>query len=129
MNIEDLRYSKDHVWVRIEQGNLATIGITLFAQESMGEITYVELPEIGKDVEQGQFLCSIGSAKALVDLPSPISGKVAELNDAIGVTPGLVNTSPYNEGWFIRLKTVKIEEINSLMDNESYLKFIESENK
>ena len=77
----NLKISKDHAWVRVEQADLAVIGITQFAQDSMGEITYLELPEIGKEVQAEEFLCAIGSSKAFVDLPSPISGKVVEVNE------------------------------------------------
>ena len=123
----NLKISKDHAWVRVEQADLAVIGITQFAQDSMGEITYLELPEIGKEVQAEEFLCAIGSSKAFVDLPSPISGKVVEVNEELSTMPSLVNHSPYDKGWFIKLKASNLEEMNGLMDGEAYAKFIESE--
>ena len=129
MNELHVRISKDHAWVRREQEDLVTVGITQFAQESMGEITYLELPDTGKEVQAGGFLCAIGSSKAYVDLPSPVSGTVAQINDALSITPTLVNESPYEKGWLTKLKATKLEEMDNLMDNESYAKFIEAETR
>ncbi|MBN2568824.1 MAG: glycine cleavage system protein GcvH [Deltaproteobacteria bacterium] len=127
MNQEGLRISKEHAWVSVEQETLVTIGITQFAQDSMGEITYLELPDVGQEVQAGEFLCAIGSSKAFVDLLSPLSGEVVEVNEKLTDTPNLVNQSPYDDGWFIKLKASNLEEIDDLMDNESYEKFIEEE--
>lgn len=127
MNEMNLRISKEHAWVRREQDDLVSIGITQFAQESMGEITYLELPDPGKEVQAGEFLCAIGSSKAYVDLASPVSGTVVEVNDALSVTPTLVNESPYEKGWFLKLRAANLAEMDDLMDSTSYAQFVEAE--
>lgn len=127
MNEMNLKISKEHAWVRLEQDDVVAIGITQFAQESMGEITYVELPEPGKVVQAGEFLCAIGSSKAYVDLASPVSGTVVAVNDALSVTPTLVNESPYEKGWFIKLRAANLAEMDDLMDSTAYSEFIEAE--
>lgn len=125
----DLKYNEDHAWVRIETEGKATIGISQFAQDSMGEITSVELPELTQSVEKGQYLCSIGSSKAFVDLLSPISGKVAEINEAVVKTPKLVNESPYDQGWLVKLHISRPEELALLMDSKAYEKFTEGDTR
>jgi len=127
MNDLNLKISKEHAWVSVAQGDVATIGITQFAQESMGEITYIELPEVGKAVQAGEFLCAIGSSKAFVDLLSPVSGEVIEINEELSMMPSLINQSPLDKGWFVRLRASELEELASLMDVPAYTKFIESE--
>lgn len=127
MDVNDLKISKEHAWVAVEQSDLITIGITEFAQDSMGEITYLELPEVGKGVQAEEFLCAIGSSKAYVDLLSPVSGEVVEVNEELTNTPNLVNQSPYEKGWFVKVRASNLEELDALMDNEAYQQFIEEE--
>jgi glycine cleavage system H protein len=124
--IPDLKYTKDHTWVKIDSGEIATIGITDFAQENMGEMTYVEFPEIGLQVSYGDFLCVIASSKAIVDLLSPLSGEVKEINEEVVKTPKLINESPYDEGWLIKLKASNLAELKDLMSSKSYGEFIEN---
>jgi len=126
-NPRDLKYSIDHAWVRMQDGNTATIGITDFAQESMGEITYVELPNIGTTVGKGEFLCTIASQKTMVDLPSPLSGEVVSVNEELETEPQLINESPYEKGWLIGFKASRPEELDDLMNSEGYEKFLEDE--
>jgi glycine cleavage system H protein len=127
MNIKDLKISKEHAWVAVEQPDLVTVGITEFAQDSMGEITYLELPEVGKEVRAGEFLCAIGSSKAFVDLLSPVSGEVVEVNEDLANTPNLVNQSPYEKGWLIKARVSNLGELDALMNNEAYQQFVEEE--
>ena len=93
-NPTDLKYTPDHMWVRIEAGNVASMGVTYFGQEGMGEILYVELPEIGKYLKKEEFLCTLSSPKAMVDLSSPLSGEVVAVNEDLLINPNVVNESP-----------------------------------
>jgi len=126
-NPQELKYNKDHAWIKMQSGNDATMGITDFAQESMGEITFVEFPEVGMNIGKGEFLCTIASQKTMVDLPSPVSGEVVSVNEEIESEPNLINDSPYEKGWLIGFKTSKPEELDDLMTSEGYEKFLEDE--
>ena len=119
-NPTDLKYTPDHMWVRIEAGNVASMGVTYFGQEGMGEILYVELPEIGKYLKKEEFLCTLSSPKAMVDLSSPLSGEVVAVNEDLLINPNVVNESPYERGWLLRLKDCKLEELADLMNSEAY---------
>jgi glycine cleavage system H protein len=121
---ENLKYTKDHAWVRDEGNGTAAIGITFFGQESMGEITFVELPEIDKEIEIDQIIFSIGSSKAFIDIPSPISGKVVMVNEELNTEPTLINTSPYESGWIVKMNLSHPAELESLMDSSAYEAFI-----
>lgn len=121
----DLKYTIDHTWVKIAGEKIATIGITYYAQENMGEMTYVEFPEIGSRVNKEEFLCVIASSKAIIDLASPLSGEVTETNEELIMKPKLINESPYKEGWLVKLMASNLEELNGLMSIEAYKAFIE----
>ena len=119
---QDLLYSKEHEWVRLE-GDVATIGITDYAQSSLGDIVYVELPKTGHNVEQFGNAGVIESVKAVSDLYSPISGEVVEINGALDSDPGVVNKAPYSEGWLFKLKISDSGETANLLDAAEYEKF------
>ncbi len=119
----DLLYSKEHEWVRIE-GDRATIGITDYAQESLGDIVYVELPKVGKAVEQFGNIGVIESVKAVSDLFTPISGEVTEVNAALEGDPAAVNRDPYGEGWLVKLKLKDANEAKNLLSTRDYEKLI-----
>jgi glycine cleavage system H protein len=121
---ENLKYTKDHAWVRDEGAGTVAIGITFFGQESMGEITFVELPEIDKEIDIEQIIFSIGSSKAFIDIPSPISGKVIMVNEELNTEPTLVNTSPYDQGWIVKMNLSQPAELDSLMDSSAYAAFV-----
>ena len=124
MNTPDnLKYSEDHEWVRID-GEEAVIGISDFAQHELTDIVFVELPEIGKTVEKGGPLAVVESVKAVSDVYSPVSGEVIAVNSALEDKPELVNNSPYDDGWMVRLKMSNPAELDSLMSAEQYEKFI-----
>lgn len=126
MNIpENLKYTKTHEWVRVE-GNKAYVGITDFAQGHLGDIVYVELPEVGSLAEAGEALCSIESVKAASDVYSPVSGEIAEVNDALEDEPGLLNEDPY-ENWIATIEMNNPEEVEALLDAASYAKHCEEE--
>lgn len=115
----ELRYTKDHEWVRIE-GDAATVGITEYAAGQLGDIVFVELPEPGKALEQFATFGVVESVKAVSDLFAPISGEVIETNAALAGAPELVNGDPYGGGWMIRLRAANQEEIDGLLDAAAY---------
>ena len=123
---EDLRYSKEHEWVQLEEG-LATVGITDYAQEQLGEITYVELPAVGTHVSQSDELGSIDSAKAASDVYAPVGGVVVEVNDALDEAPEAINDDPYGDGWICRLENVDEAGLENLLSAEAYRLFLEEE--
>jgi glycine cleavage system H protein len=120
---ENLKYSKDHEWVKLE-GNIATVGISFYAQEELGDIVYVDLPEIGKTVKQNDVLAVIESVKSASDVYSPISGKVIEVNEKLKEKPEIINEDPYNEGWIAKLEISNPNELDTLMNAEEYKKLI-----
>ncbi|KAL2932370.1 Glycine cleavage system H protein 2 mitochondrial [Bienertia sinuspersici] len=124
--IGDLKYTDSHEWVKVE-GNSATVGITEHASEHLGDVVYVEVPEEGTDVSQGQAFGAVESVKATSDVNSPVSGKVTQVNSEVVESPGLVNSSPYEKGWIIKVELSNSSEVNSLMDADKYSKFCEEE--
>lgn len=123
---QDLKYTKDHEWVRLD-GNQATVGITAFAQESLGDVVYVELPEVGGSVKAHQPFGVVESTKAVSELFAPVSGKVVERNDAVVDSPETVNNDPYAAGWMIRVEMSDPGELTSLMDAATYGKYVEEQ--
>jgi len=115
----DLRYTKDHEWVRLE-GDTAVIGITDFAQRELGDIVYVEVETIGKELQAGDVFGSVEAVKTVSDLFLPLSGTISELNQALANAPELVNNDPYGAGWMIKMKISKASDIQTLMDANAY---------
>jgi glycine cleavage system H protein len=115
----ELRYTKDHEWVRIE-GDSATVGITEYAANQLGDIVFVELPDPGRTLEQQATFGVVESVKAVSDLFCPVSGEVIEANAALTASAELVNADPYGDGWMIRLRIAKPEEIDGLLDAAAY---------
>jgi len=120
---EGLRYTRTHEWVRVE-GDTAVVGVTDFAQSELGDITYLELPQVGTAVKQGDSMGVIESVKAASDIYAPVSGEVVEANQAVVEKPELVNQSPYDEAWLVKIKLSAPEELEKLMDAEAYRKFL-----
>jgi glycine cleavage system H protein len=116
---DDLHYSKEHEWVRVEGGR-ATIGITSFAADELGDIVFVELPEIGTDLRQFSTFGVVESVKAVSDLYAPISGRVVEINDALRDAPELVNGDAFGDGWMLRIELADDGELEQLMDAAAY---------
>ena len=116
---DDLRYSKEHEWVRAEDGR-ATIGITSFAADELGDIVFVELPEVGATLSQFGTFGVVESVKAVSDLYAPVSGEVVEVNEALRDTPELLNSDPFGEGWIARVELADAAELDSLMDAAAY---------
>ncbi len=116
---DDLRYSKEHEWVRVD-GSQATIGITSFAADELGDIVFVELPEPSATLKQFGTFGVVESVKAVSDLYSPVSGTVAEVNEALRDSPELLNSDPFGEGWIVRVELADPSELDALMDAEAY---------
>ena len=123
---DDLHYSKDHEWVRVE-GNVAVVGITDYAQDSLGDVVYVELPKVGDDFAANESFGSVESVKAVSELFSPVSGEIVGNNDALGDTPEKVNQDPYGEGWMIRVQMTNPGEVDSLLTAAEYEDFTKAE--
>ena len=123
--VEGLYYSKDHEWVRVE-GDTAVVGITDYAQDSLGEVVYVEFPEIDDEVEAGGVFGVIESVKAAADSYTPVSGRVVEINEELEDSPQLLNETPY-EAWIMKVELKDKGEIEGLMDAKAYTKFCEEE--
>ena len=120
---EDLRYTEDHEWVR-NQGRECTVGITDYAAEQLGDITYIEPPNIGVKLARNAEAATVESVKAASDLYAPVAGVISEVNTALEERPELVNESPYDEGWFFKMTDIDPSDLDSLMDAASYEKFI-----
>jgi len=123
---ENLRYTKDHEWVRLE-GDTATVGITDHAQKALGEITYVELPPVGKVVKPSDELAAVESSKAASDVYAPIGGTVSETNGMLEEAPETINASPYEDGWICKLYEISAGDADSLMTAEKYRTLLEQE--
>lgn len=122
--MSDMKYSKDHEWLLMDDDGSATVGITDFAQKKLGDIVYVELPEVDAQFSKDDDIAVVESVKAASDVMSPVSGTVIAINDALEDEPEKVNSNPTDEGWFLKLKLDDPDEINELMDEEEYNAFI-----
>ncbi len=120
---DDLKYTKEHEWVRVE-GQTATVGITDYAQRQLGDVVFVELPEVGARLEQMKSFGVIEAVKAVSDLFSPVSGEVTEVNSELETQSGLINTDPYGEGWIIKVKAAALEELDALLSPGDYRKLV-----
>jgi glycine cleavage system H protein len=124
MNIIDsLKYTKEHEWVKIE-GNIATVGITDFAQNELGDIVFVEIESVGKSLEEGEIFGTVEAVKTVSDLFMPIKGKVLEMNSLLNNNPEIVNTDAYNDGWMIKVEIESLDSVNDLLDADAYRKLI-----
>lgn len=117
---DDLRYSKEHEWVRVEDGDRATIGITSFAADELGDIVFVELPEVGATLTQFSSFGVVESVKAVSDLYAPVSGEVTEVNDTLRDAPERLNSDPFGDGWIARVTLSDPAEVDGLMDAAGY---------
>ena len=116
-------FTKEHEWIVID-GTSGTIGITQYAQEQLGDVVHVDLPEIGKSVAAGDEIAVVESVKAASELFSPVSGKIGEVNNMVINNPSIINSSPEDEGWFIKMGITNKSELEDLMDETSYMKFL-----
>lgn len=121
----DYYYSQDHEWVKVEDGQIGVVGITDFAQKQLGDVVYVELPEVGTQLEFHQTLGVVESVKAVSDIYSPLSGEVVEVNQALNDNPELINEDPHGQGWIVKIKIKDESELQKLMSATEYEKYIE----
>ena len=120
MNVPtNLKYTKDHEWLRVE-GDVAVIGITDFAQQELGDIVYVEIETVGETLEKEEVFGSVEAVKTVSDLFMPLSGEVLELNENLDANPELVNTDPFNDGWMVKVKISDQSELDDLLDSDAY---------
>lgn len=119
MTPEGLRYTKDHEWAKFD-GDVVTVGITDYAQDQLSDVVYVELPAVGKKVQQKDAFGVIEAVKTVSDLYSPVSGEVIAVNSALADNPGLVNQSPYEQGWMIKMRATDPSQLDALMDAAAY---------
>ena len=126
MNVpSELLYSTDHEWIR-QDGNIVTIGVTDFAQDALGDVVFVEIPDDGATVELAESFAEVESTKSVSDIYAPVSGTVSEVNDALDDQPELLNSDPYGEGWICRIEMSKPSELEALMDAGGYRTLTES---
>ena len=128
MYSNDYRYTKEHEWLKIE-GNTATIGITHHAQDQLGDIVYVDLPEVDDEFAAGDEFGSVESVKAVAEVFMPVSGKVTEINESLEDSPELLNSEPHGDGWLLKIEMSDMSQTEGLMDAEAYTKFVEAESK
>ncbi|HHF42104.1 MAG: glycine cleavage system protein GcvH [Candidatus Aminicenantes bacterium] len=121
----DYYYSQDHEWIKVEDGQIGVVGITDFAQKQLGDVVYVELPEVGTQLEFHQTLGVVESVKAVSDIYSPVSGEVVEVNQALNDNPELINEDPHGQGWIVKIKIKDESELQKLMSATEYEKYIE----
>jgi glycine cleavage system H protein len=124
-NPDDLRYSAEHEWVRVD-GTIAEVGITDFAQDNLGDIVYVQLPEIGATLVRDAACSEVESTKSVSDIFAPVSGTVVEVNEALTTTPELINSDPYGAGWMFRVELSDAAEVDTLMDAAAYQALVAS---
>ena len=122
--MSEVRFTKDHEWVRVE-GDTATVGISEYAQEQLGDVVFIELPSVGAEVEAGGDAAVVESVKAASEVYAPIAGKIVEVNDDLEASPGLVNESAEDQGWFWRMEIADPDEIEELMSAVDYKAYLE----
>jgi glycine cleavage system H protein len=122
----ETRYTSDHEWVRLEDDGTLTIGITDHAQEALGDIVFIELPQPAREVAEGESCATVESTKAASDVYAPVAGKISEINEAIVEDPGLINRDPQGEGWFWRMEPGDEDNFEELMDEEAYQALLET---
>ncbi len=121
---DNLKYTKEHEWLRLEEDGTVVVGITDYAQESLGDVTFVELPEVGSTFSEGDTFGVVESVKAASDLYMPISGEVTEINEDLADTPEKVNASPFGEAWMIKVRPDNADDLGQLLDAEAYRKLV-----
>jgi glycine cleavage system H protein len=122
--MSDIRYTKEHEWVKVD-GDTATVGISPYAQEQLGDVVFVELPEVGKKVEKGKEMAVVESVKAASEVYAPISGEVTAVNSALTDAPATVNEDAMGKGWFAKLKLTNKADLDGLMDEAAYKKYVD----
>lgn len=124
---EDLKYAVTHEWTRDEGGGIVSVGITDYAQDSLGDVVYVELPEVGDQLAAQDEAGAVESVKAASDIYAPVSGEVVEINEALEDTPEIINESPYGDGWFFKIRMSDPAELELLLDADGYLESVDED--
>ena len=122
----DTQFTENHVWVRLDGGGTATIGISEYAQEQLGDIVFIDLPEVGAESSVGEEISLIESVKSTSDVFAPLTGVVIEINEALAETPEIINDSPLDDGWIFRIEMEDEQELEELMEQDAYEEFIET---
>ncbi|MEE8410338.1 MAG: glycine cleavage system protein GcvH [Myxococcota bacterium] len=122
---DDLKYTKEHEWAR-KEGDVVVVGVTHYAQDQLGDVVFIEFPETGTQVIQGEALGTLESVKAVSDLLAPLSGEVAEINDALADAPEAVNSDPYGDAWMVKIKPADAADYDTLMSPADYAKIVEA---
>ena len=120
------RYTREHEWISLEGGGVATVGITDYAQDQLGDVVFVELPAVGKKLAKGDEAAVVESVKAASEVYAPVAGEVVAVNDAISGDPAVVNRSPEGDGWFLKIKVAKAADVDQLMDQNAYNAFVKA---
>ncbi len=120
----DLRYTSEHEWLRITEGNIAVIGVTDFAQSELGDIVFVEIETVGQTLATNEIFGTVEAVKTVSDLFLPVAGKILEVNPALANSPELVNSDPYGEGWMVKVEVADLTEVEALMDSAAYQNII-----
>ena len=123
---EELSFTNQHEWARVE-GNTATVGISDFAQNALGDVTFIELPAVGQDLDKGDEACAIESAKAAASIYAPLSGKVTEVNSELEDDPGTINSDPYAQGWIYKIELADPSQVDAMMNAAKYEEFLTSQ--
>ncbi|WP_137125529.1 glycine cleavage system protein GcvH [Roseomonas sp. HF4] len=123
--MSETKFTKDHEWVRLD-GGVATVGITDHAQTALGDVVFVDLPEVGREVAAGEAVAVVESVKAASDVYAPIAGRIVEVNGALADNPGAINAAPTSDGWFFRIEAADAEEVAALMDEAAYAAYVDS---
>ena len=126
MKPEELKYTKDHIWVKAD-GDTAVVGLSDYAQNELGDIVFVEMPETGSKVTKGESFGTVESVKSVSDIVAPLNGEVVEFNQKLEDTPETINSDPYGEGWIIKMSISSADELGELLDHAAYNEFTESE--
>ena len=124
MNLKDYKFTNEHEWVRVE-GDVATIGLSDYAQKELGDVVYVELPSVGDTKDKGEPCSNIESVKAVSDVYAPVSGEVVAVNQALEDAPESINQSPYEDGWILKIRMSDTSQLDALMDSAAYEKFLQ----
>lgn len=123
--MSDIKFTEDHEWIRMENDDTGVCGITDYAQDQLGELVFVELPEVGSEVSQGSEAAVIESVKAAGELKAPVSGTIVEVNEVLADEPEIVNNDPQGDGWFIKIKVQNTSELDALMDEDAYQQYVD----
>ena len=123
--MSDIKFTEDHEWIRMEDDDTGVCGITDYAQDQLGELVFIELPEVGNEVSQGSETAVIESVKAAGELKAPVSGTIVEVNETLAEEPEIVNSDPQGDGWFIKIKVSDPSELEDLMDEDAYQQYVD----